>query len=118
MPSSRAHQDGGTSFISQVRELETQLTVAVTRATSLNPLLDLIDIALKAQSAADCSKAIYSLYRVFVLILHSGKWGLTGDATGETKVVRTWIWERFGGYVDFLLGLLKDEEKLLRVSSA
>jgi U3 small nucleolar RNA-associated protein 19 len=61
----------------------------------------------------DTSKGIYALYRVFVSIIVSKKLSPGGDEAA--KVVKTWLWELLMSYIDFLGGLLQDEEKFLRV---
>jgi U3 small nucleolar RNA-associated protein 19 len=109
----KIHQD--STLTHSVIQLETDLTTAVSKNASLNPLADLLDLTLKSRSPQNTSKAIYALYRVFVLIITNDKLGLGGD--DAAKVVKAWLWERLNTYVDYLGGLLKDEEKTLRVSS-
>lgn len=96
-----------------IKDLEFQITIAVTNNASLNPLSDLLDIAQNVPDARDTSKAVYSLYRVFVVIISSDK--LAPGGGDAAKVVRKWVWERLDAYVNFLLGLLQDEEATLRV---
>jgi len=96
-----------------IKELEAKLTNSVANDTSLNPLADLLTLAQNVENPHDTSKAIYALYRVFVVIITNGKLGLGGDETA--KVVKAWIWDRLQTYVDFLGGLLQDDEKFLRV---
>ncbi|KAJ7718108.1 CBF/Mak21 family-domain-containing protein [Mycena maculata] len=114
-PSKRRKIQKDSEFVKSTQNLEEQLTSAAAANTSLNPLADLLDLALTATDAQDTSKAIYSLYRVFVIIISGGKLGPGGDEAA--KVVKTWLWDRLNSYVDFLCGLLKDEERLLRISS-
>ncbi|KAH0830655.1 CBF/Mak21 family-domain-containing protein [Lanmaoa asiatica] len=98
-----------------IKDLELQITTAVVNNASLNPLSDLLDIALNVSDARDMSKAIYSLYRVFVVIVSSNKFAPGGG--DAAKVVRKWVWERLDAYVNLLLGLLQDEEAALRKSA-
>ncbi|KAG1814914.1 CBF/Mak21 family-domain-containing protein [Suillus variegatus] len=98
-----------------VKSLETQLTSAVTENGSLNPLADLLILAYGSSDAREMSKAVYSVYRVFVLIITRGMLVHGGDATA--KLVRKWIWEKLDSYVELLVGLLQDEEPALRKSS-
>jgi U3 small nucleolar RNA-associated protein 19 len=98
--------------LARIAELESALTAAVASAGSLNPLADLLATATSASDAQVVLKAVYALYRIFVLAINGGRLNAGGD---EGKVVRTWIWERLNGYVDLLCGLLKDDEKTLRV---
>jgi len=79
----------------------------------LNPPADPLALAQKVEDPHDTSKAIYALYRVFVVIITNGKLGIGGDETA--KIVKAWIWDRLQIYVDFLGGLLQDDEKFLRV---
>lgn len=97
-----------------IQRLEEELTHAATSNGSLNPLADLLDAALTTSNPQDTSKAIYALYRVFVVIISNDKLALDGD--DAAKVVKAWIWERLNTYVEFLGGLLRDDEKILRVS--
>ncbi|KAI0781283.1 CBF-domain-containing protein [Trametes elegans] len=99
-----------------IQDLEKQLNAAVSTGSSLNPLADLLDLALEAESSVQISKAIYALYRVFVLIITRGL--LSGpDASEEAKAVRTWLLDRLHSFVDLLTGTLKDEEPSLRISA-
>ncbi|KAK7057756.1 ribosome biogenesis protein Noc4 [Favolaschia claudopus] len=114
-PSKKRKIGKDSEFTKSVKQLEDQLTVAATSNGSLNPLADLLELAFKADDAQDTSKAIYALYRVFVIVINGGKLAPGGDAAA--KVVKTWLWERLHSYVDFLCGLLKDEENVLRTSA-
>ncbi len=97
-----------------VQDLEKQLTTAVSSGSSLNPLADLLDIALESDLSLQLSKAMYALYRVFVVIISNGL--LSGpDRTEEAKAVRAWLLERLRTFVDLLTSLLKDEEASLKV---
>ncbi|KAI0670714.1 CBF-domain-containing protein [Trametes maxima] len=99
-----------------IQDLEKQLTAAVSTGSSLNPLADLLDIALGADTPVQLSKALYALYRVFVVIVSRGL--LSGpDASEEAKAVRTWLVDRLHAFTDLLTGLLKDEESSLRISA-
>ncbi|KAI0747771.1 CBF-domain-containing protein [Daedaleopsis nitida] len=99
-----------------IQDLEKQLTTAVSKGSSLNPLADLLDIALDVSSPTQLSKAIYALYRVFVIIISNGL--LSGpDRTEEAKAVRAWLFERLHAFVDLLASLLKDEEASLKRSA-
>ncbi|KAK7043530.1 hypothetical protein R3P38DRAFT_3441328 [Favolaschia claudopus] len=112
-PSKKRKSQKDLEFTKSVKQLEAQLTAAATSNGSLNPLADLLELAFKANDAQDTFKALYALYRVFVFIITGGKLASGGDAAA--KVVKTWIWERLHSYIDFLCGLLKDEENVLRV---
>ncbi|KAG5642180.1 hypothetical protein DXG03_003443 [Asterophora parasitica] len=109
----KVQADSGT--IQSIQKLEADLTRAVATNASLNPLADLLDLALATKTPSQTSKAIYALYRVFVLIIADDKLGLGGDEAA--KVVKAWLWDRLNIYVDYLGGLLKDEEKTLRTSA-
>ncbi|PPR02866.1 hypothetical protein CVT24_002291 [Panaeolus cyanescens] len=102
-------------FAASLKALEDKVTEAVAKNGSLNPLADLLELMYGATDAHDTSKGIYAAYRVFVIIIANGKLGLGGD--DAAKVVKAWIWERLQAYVDFLGGLLQDEEKFLRTSA-
>lgn len=96
-----------------IKQLEDKITDAASRNDSLNPLSDLLSLAYEIEDPHDTSKAIYALYRAFVMIISGGKLELGGD--GAAKVVKAWIWDKLQAYVDFLGGLLQDDEKFLRV---
>jgi len=115
-PTKKRKLQDDSGFARSVEQLEDQLTLAVAQNSSLNPLADLLDLTLTASDPQHTSKAIYALYRVFVVIVTNGN--LLGRGKDEaTKVVKSWIWERLNEYVDFLGSLLKDEEKFLRVNT-
>ncbi|OSD02728.1 CBF-domain-containing protein [Trametes coccinea BRFM310] len=114
--SSKKRKTRDDDTVRTIQDLEKQLTAAVNSGSSLNPLADLLDIALEAETAAQASKAIYALYRVFVVIITRNL--LSGpDASEEAKAVRTWLLDRLHAYVDLLAGLLKDEEPTLKISA-
>lgn len=111
----RTNLPSDSSLESHIKSLESTLTHAVQSSASLNPLIDLLDLALTATEPQDVSKALYALYRVFVILVGSGK--LTA-ATGDdeaAKVVRAWLWDRLAAYGDLLASLMKDADAGLRV---
>jgi hypothetical protein len=112
-PSSLPLRKTETDLSKTISDLEKSLIEAVTTNASLNRLLDLVNLLERPADAHGTSKAIYALYRVFTVIIATGK--LTIPGGGDAKLVRTWIWDRLNSYVDFLASLLKDEEKSLRV---
>ncbi|KAF8809129.1 CBF-domain-containing protein, partial [Phlegmacium glaucopus] len=97
------------------KRLEDDLHDSVSKNGSLNSLADLLGLAYTLEDPHDTSKAIYALYRVFVVIISNNKLDPGGDEAA--KVVKAWIWKQFQSYVDFLASLLQDEEKFLRTSS-
>ncbi|KAI6109715.1 CBF/Mak21 family-domain-containing protein [Pisolithus sp. B1] len=97
------------------KRLETEITDAAMNDGSLNPLLDLLNLAQRTSDAANLSKIIYSLYRVFVVIICSDR--LAPGGGDAAKQVRKWIWGRLDAFVHFLVGLLQDEEPALRKSA-
>ncbi|KAJ8516405.1 hypothetical protein ONZ45_g6274 [Pleurotus djamor] len=99
----------------EIKALETELTAALEANGSLNSVVDLLDIAHASLEPQETSKAIYALYRVFVLIIAGGKLDVGGDE--DAKVVKTWLWDKLNKFVGLLTCLLKDEEKMLRTSS-
>lgn len=115
-PSKRQKTQGdATGKARFIKQLEQEIISAVGKDDSLNPLADLLALLFDLEDAQDTSKAIYSLYRVFFSIIVSGKLSSGGDEA--TKVVKTWLWEKFMSFADFLGGLLQDDEKFLRVRS-
>ena len=101
--------------LEHIQRLEHLLLGAVSEGTSLNPLVDLLDVTKGAGDPHVLFKCIYALYRVFASIIDAGMLVPTPDA--GAKVVRTWIWERFNIFTDMLVGLMNDSEKSLRVSA-
>ncbi|TFK40532.1 CBF/Mak21 family-domain-containing protein [Crucibulum laeve] len=114
-PSKKRKIQKDVGRVQTIKQLEDQLTRAVASNTSLNQLADLLDLGLTLEDPQDTSKAIYALYRVFVTIITNDKLGLSGDEAAKT--VKAWLLERLNIYVEFLVGLLKDEEKFLRTSA-
>jgi len=98
---------------SRIKELESKLMEAISSNASLNSLADLTSLAASLHEPHLVLKAIYTCYRVFVLLISKGC--LENSADEHAKVVRTWIFERLDEYVRFLCGLLQDGESLLRV---
>lgn len=114
-PSKRRKVQKDSALDQSIQQLEADLTHAIANNASLNPLADLVDLTTTTKSPQDTSKAIYALYRVFVVVISNDKLGLDGD--DAAKVVKAWLWDRLNTYVDYLGSLLKDEERTLRVSS-
>jgi U3 small nucleolar RNA-associated protein 19 len=98
---------------SRIKELENTLTLSISANTSLNTLADLTALAASLHAPHLVLKAIYAVYRVFVLLISKGH--LMNSTDEQVKVVRMWIFERLDEYTRFLCGLLKDDETLLRV---
>jgi U3 small nucleolar RNA-associated protein 19 len=97
----------------RLKQLEDRLTVSISANTSLNPLADLTSLAASLDHPRLVLKAIYAIYRVFILAISKGYLETSTDE--QVKVVRTWLFERLDEYTRFLCGLLKDDESLLRV---
>ncbi|KAG7088080.1 hypothetical protein E1B28_012111 [Marasmius oreades] len=93
-----------------IRKLEQQITDIINRNSSLNSLVDLLDLTTATFTAEKCSKSIYALYRSFVMIIRRGKFVIANEE--NEKIVKTWLQEQMNEYVDVLAGLLKDEEKV------
>lgn len=93
-----------------IQTLENQLTASVNAKSSLNGLVDLLDIAESTEDAPLCSKAIFASYRVFILVINSGVL-----AVGREDSVRMWIQERLNSYVELLIKLLHNHQLSLRV---
>ncbi|KIY53953.1 CBF-domain-containing protein [Fistulina hepatica ATCC 64428] len=102
-------------FVKSVQELEKTISDAINDNSSLNPLVDLLQLANSARDVEHISKAIYVLYRLFVTIISAGRLDVSGDEAA--KIVKTWIWDQLSAYVSLLSGLLKDSEATLRISA-
>ncbi|KAF8882345.1 ribosome biogenesis protein Noc4 [Mucidula mucida] len=114
-PTKKRRIEKDIKVLQSIQELEQQLTRAVENNASLNPLADLLDTTRSCKESQEVSKGIYALYRIFVLIVVKGKLSASGDESA--KAVKAWIWERINAYVEYLCGLMKDDEKTLRVSA-
>jgi U3 small nucleolar RNA-associated protein 19 len=101
--------------VSQIVRIEHEVTVALNESTTLNPLADLIPLLYSTSDPHVSHKAIYAVYRIFVLVISSGRLKAGTDQPDEVKIVRAWLVERFEEYVDILCGFLKDEQEPLRV---
>lgn len=119
--SSKKRKNGNDTAVDDVAAsiqlLEGQLIAAVSAKSSLNALADLLDIARTTTDAQVLSKAIYALYRVFVVVITNNLL-LNVSGNDEARTVREWIQEKLRGYVELLTGLLKDEESMLKVCAA
>jgi len=113
-PAKKRKTNCNSESTEQIKILENAVIEAAHGNESLNALPDLLDILVAMTDAQLVSKAIYALYRIFVVLINGGKLGLGGDEA--SKLVKTWLLEQLNVYADFLCGLLKDEERTLRVS--
>jgi hypothetical protein len=102
-----------SEFAKSVQDLERQLKAAVATNSSLNLLVDLLDLTCNAEDPQDTSKGINALHGIFVSIIAKGN--LSIKNTDDSKIVRAWIWDRLNSYADFLTSLLADREKTLQV---
>jgi hypothetical protein len=100
--------------LERIQRLEKLLLQAVAEKTSLNPLVDLLDVAKNAGDPHHLFKCIYALYRVFVSTIDARMLVPTPDPSA--KLVRIWIFERLDFFTDMLVGLMSDSEEHLRVS--
>ena len=112
----RKHADSSDEekVTAKVATIEAQLIKAATAKSSLNPLADLLDLALNATEAQILSKTIWALYRVFVVVITNDLL-LNVAGSEESKAVRLWLQEKLNSYVKLLVGLMKDEEEVLKV---
>ncbi|KAF7771073.1 hypothetical protein Agabi119p4_7047 [Agaricus bisporus var. burnettii] len=85
----------------RIKSLETALLESLSKNPSFNSLADLLDIVQSTRDAQQISKAIYAAYR--------------GDEAA--RLVKSWLLTQLNTYVEFLTGLLKDEEKIFRTSA-
>ncbi|KAM5535579.1 hypothetical protein V8D89_010746 [Ganoderma adspersum] len=92
-----------------IQDLENELTAAVSEGRSLNPLADLLAVALESDDAPHQHKALYSLYRVFVTI-NSRDLLFGPDRTAEAKAVRAWLSDKFHSFAELLIRVLQDGE--------
>ncbi|KAH9919606.1 CBF-domain-containing protein [Fomitopsis serialis] len=115
---SESRDVGHDETLGEIKRLETQLITAISDNGSLNKLANLVQLALNASDANHVLKAIYALYRTFVMLVTKGMMNSKGDKeTEETQAVRAWLSEHMNQYVEFLGELLQDEDAVLRTSS-
>ncbi|KAG8726051.1 hypothetical protein FRC12_023772, partial [Ceratobasidium sp. 428] len=100
--------------IEKIELLESSLSKSLADGTSLNALVDLLELASSTTDPSTLHKALYALYRSVVSIVASPKLDLSKCRTEESKLVRTWLLDRANEYTDMLCGLMADEEKALR----
>ncbi|KAF9810195.1 hypothetical protein IEO21_07080 [Rhodonia placenta] len=114
---SKKRKSTNDAVLPRIRELETLLTAAVSNNASLNALADLLDVALDLEDASHLCKAIYALYRVFVLIIYNGLLTARHSADENSRAVHAWLVERLNAYITLLCGLLKDTDSTLKSSA-
>ena len=100
-----------------IASLEKELIAAVSSKASLNRLADLVDLAYHSSDAQVLLKAVYALYRVFVVVI-SNNLLLNVAGSDESRAVRTWLQEKLNSFVSLLTSLLKDENSILKVRLA
>ncbi|KAG8745367.1 hypothetical protein FRC10_008226 [Ceratobasidium sp. 414] len=100
--------------VKKIESLESSLQKSLVDGTSLNALVDLLELASSTTDPAALHKALYALYRSVVSIAASPKLDLSKCRTEESKLVRTWLLDRVGEYTDLLCGLMADKERALR----
>ena len=104
-----------TSHVAHIERLEETLVSSLSKSSSLNPLADFTNLAATLTDSHDLHKAIYAIYRVFVLIIDSNRLCSTSGEGDEVKVVRSWLNERLAEYTSLLCGCLRNDEKAIRV---
>ncbi|KAG8996484.1 hypothetical protein FRB94_008243 [Tulasnella sp. JGI-2019a] len=116
LPTSRKRQKTSSSN-EDVKSLEQSLLVAVQAGSSLNPLSDLIALVSSSSDPQTTHSVIYAVYRIVVALSQAGKLGQEGNGTEEAKIVRQWLDARVASFSELLAGLLKDDEKALRMGA-
>lgn len=106
-----------TAYVADIERIEETLVSSLSQSASLNPLADLTNLAATLTDSHDLHKAIYALYRVFVLIIDSNRLCGTSGEGEEAKVVRSWLNERLAEYTTLLCGCLRNDQKAIRVRS-
>jgi hypothetical protein len=100
------------SPLARIATLEASLTEPSPR--SLNPLADLLLLLTTSPEPEVVFKAVYACGRVLASLHEQGR--LDAGKDDKEKVVVSWLRARREEFVIFCGGLLKDEEKDLRVS--
>lgn len=125
--SSKSSSSKSSSKLSQIAQLEASLLPST---SSLNPLVDLLNLTTSSPEPELVHKAVYSLGRVFSALFtqnrltYQPRFRKKRDQDDELneqaeidreKLVADWTKARFDEYITFLGGLLKDVELELRV---
>ncbi|EJC98214.1 CBF-domain-containing protein [Fomitiporia mediterranea MF3/22] len=110
-----SRHDGSTA--KSIKDLEDAVSAALTSNASLNPLSDLLKTAASPEDSDVALKAMFALYRLFILISQKGILSAQDDEDAGRKTVRAWIIARLDSFTDLLCGLLQYEEKTLRLSA-
>lgn len=114
LPSRKRKLREADATVQAIQDLENELTAAVSEGRSLNPLADLLAVALESDNVPHQHKALYSLYRVFVTIISRDL--LSGPGrTDEAKAVRAWLSDKFHSFAELLIRVLQDSEFDLKV---
>lgn len=114
LPTPRKRQKTAASYDS-VQTMERETLTAIQEGTSLNPFADLIALISTSPDPKTTHSAIYAVYRVIVALVQTGKLTPARDEAEEAKIVRQWLDARIEFFSELLAGLLKDDEKSLRV---
>lgn len=115
LKSSKSDKGDTHRTVRKIEDIENTVANALTSNASLNPLADLLHIASSSSDADIVLKAVFSLYRLFTLIVQRGILAVNEDEDIERKSVRNWVAARLESFADLLCALLQDEEKTLRV---
>lgn len=121
--SSSSSNPGPSPLLSQIASLES--TLLSPSSLSLNPLADLLHLTTTSPDPSVVHKGVYALGRVFARLIESGRivekregGGAVANEGGEKEAkVREWARARLAEFVAFAGGLMKDQEKDLRVST-
>ncbi|KAG8985991.1 hypothetical protein FRB90_004314, partial [Tulasnella sp. 427] len=100
-----------------VKQLESAIASAIRDGTSLNPYADLVDLASSSSEPKTVHSAVYAAYRVTVQLAQAGKLNGQKAASEDAELVRKWLDARVSDFTDFLVGLINDEEKALRMAA-
>lgn len=99
-----------------VQSLERVVLAAIQEGSSLNLLSDLMALISSSPDPQTTHSLIYAVYRIMVALAQAGKLTPERDEREEARIVRQWLDARVATFSELLAGLLKDDEKALRVS--
>jgi U3 small nucleolar RNA-associated protein 19 len=116
-PTKRRKVEESTDGLKKIVKLEEELTKAIKDGDSLNALADLLAEAKRSTDQPQkLHKAIYSLYRIFSLLI-ANEWFHPSTHPDEgALVVRKWLLQRLDQYLDFLPTVFEHSEPLISVS--
>ncbi|KAG8843651.1 hypothetical protein FRB96_003875 [Tulasnella sp. 330] len=116
LPAPRKRQKT-SSTTEDIQTLERTILTAIQDGSSLNPLTDLMGLISSSPDPKTTHSVIYAVYRISVALAQAGRLTPERDESEEAKIVRQWLEARVTTFSELLAGLLKDDERALRIGA-